>query len=709
MAISVQDDGLGMARSNLHCMLSFGFSSKEHVVGNVGRFGIGFKSGSMRLANDALILTRRDGEASAALLSITFLSAIDADDILIPMFTWKTEKGPGGRHSYVAHEPANTAEWEENMGVIEKYTHLPSEADVLAELDKIDTPTGTRIVLFNLKDPPEFDFSVANDIRMLGLTEDKERTSSRRPVYQQHRPGQQMTLDVPEDYSLRAYMEVLYLRPTVNFTLRGKAIEPRCPIERLELEYYQFDPYTPQGIPEERRTPVVVHYGYSTAGTKHCGFHIYNKNRLIRMYERYGAQLQANTMMKDMLGVIEADCLEPTHNKQAFNTTDIAYQKVQKHIEKTMHDYYFGVQELRLAGIGAGGQRRVTGIRKENKGQKKKGAKNGKGSGKEAEKAAANKRQKTNHPPKFKEVEAFPKILRKLMGHKDSWAFNEPVDAEYWGVLDYYEIIKTPMDFGTIVTKLDGGEYKTEGSSHGPQMFVSDVRQVFYNAWTYNQPEHVVYGYAQEVARLFENELRKVVGEDDQFGLLAGNVLAMCGADPAPRVTSLNGDGDTEPPANREVDPGEDPGDAANGGAIVVKGEAEGARKSARDGAASAVAAAADQEAIRALVETRAAQAIAAANAKVDDVLKLLKDERAERETFEAEVEATLAETIRAAREEERAKYAKLQSERETLLSALQDSSEMKKMYQDKVKAQEAEIAALRAKVEAVEAVNGEQ
>ena len=42
-----------------------------------------------------------------------------------------------------------------------------------------------------------------------------KRSSSRRPVYQQHRPGQQMTLDVPEDYSLRAYMEVLYLRPTV--------------------------------------------------------------------------------------------------------------------------------------------------------------------------------------------------------------------------------------------------------------------------------------------------------------------------------------------------------------------------------------------------------------------------------------------------------------------------------------------------------------
>ena len=55
MCITVQDDGYGMDRGKLQNMLSFGFSSKEHVVGNVGRFGIGFKSGSMRLANDALI------------------------------------------------------------------------------------------------------------------------------------------------------------------------------------------------------------------------------------------------------------------------------------------------------------------------------------------------------------------------------------------------------------------------------------------------------------------------------------------------------------------------------------------------------------------------------------------------------------------------------------------------------------------------------
>ena len=94
--ITVQDDGVGMDRSSLNNMLSFGFSDKEHVSGNVGRFGIGFNSGSMRLADDAFILTKKDGLAHCALLSQTFLDAVAADDILIPMFSWKMED-EGGR------------------------------------------------------------------------------------------------------------------------------------------------------------------------------------------------------------------------------------------------------------------------------------------------------------------------------------------------------------------------------------------------------------------------------------------------------------------------------------------------------------------------------------------------------------------------------------------------------------------------------------
>jgi len=95
--------------------------------------------------------------------------------------------------------------------------------------------------------------------------------------------------------------------------------------------------------------------------------------------------------MKDMLGVVEADCLEPTHNKQAFNTTEIAYAKCQKHIEKSMSDYYFGVQNHRLAGTA----RRKIADKEEARSKVVKGAKGGKAAkGGARDKGAANEKRK---------------------------------------------------------------------------------------------------------------------------------------------------------------------------------------------------------------------------------------------------------------------------------------------------------------------------
>ena len=210
--ITVQDDGVGMDRARLNNMLSFGFSDKEHLSGNVGRFGIGFKSGSMRLADDALILTKRAGMAHCALLSQSFLDAIGADDILIPMFSWKMEDG--GR--YLASEPTDATEWSSNMAIIENYCFTKSEKELLTEMDKIQGSHGTRVVLFNLRKREgesngegerehEFDFSVGNDIRMLGDTEDKNnrglssKNTSRRPVFQQHRDCLLYTSPSPRD------------------------------------------------------------------------------------------------------------------------------------------------------------------------------------------------------------------------------------------------------------------------------------------------------------------------------------------------------------------------------------------------------------------------------------------------------------------------------------------------------------------------------
>ena len=88
------------------------------------------------MANDALILTRRKGEASAALLSTTFLRDIDADDILIPMFTWNVET-VHGRKSYISREPLDISVWEENMGMIERYTFLKQNPNSSMNLKRL--------------------------------------------------------------------------------------------------------------------------------------------------------------------------------------------------------------------------------------------------------------------------------------------------------------------------------------------------------------------------------------------------------------------------------------------------------------------------------------------------------------------------------------------------------------------------------------------
>lgn len=57
----------------------------------VGHYGNGFKSGSMRLGKDAIVLTKTGNTRSVGFLSQTYLEAIKAETILVPMVTWDTD------------------------------------------------------------------------------------------------------------------------------------------------------------------------------------------------------------------------------------------------------------------------------------------------------------------------------------------------------------------------------------------------------------------------------------------------------------------------------------------------------------------------------------------------------------------------------------------------------------------------------------------
>ncbi|KDO33592.1 hypothetical protein SPRG_19224 [Saprolegnia parasitica CBS 223.65] len=61
-------------------------------------------------------------------------------------------------------------------------------------------------------------------------------------------------------------------------------------------------------------------------------------------------------------------------------------------------------------------------------------------------------------------------LLTSLMETENGWAFNQPVDPVQWNIPDYLDVIKCPMDLGTIKKRLEAEHYVSVDS------FASDVR-----------------------------------------------------------------------------------------------------------------------------------------------------------------------------------------------------------------------------------------
>ncbi|KAJ0801603.1 putative chromatin remodeler Bromodomain family [Helianthus annuus] len=102
-------------------------------------------------------------------------------------------------------------------------------------------------------------------------------------------------------------------------------------------------------------------------------------------------------------------------------------------------------------------------------------------------------------------------LLQRLMKHKHGWVFNEPVNAKLLGLHDYHDIIKHPMDLGTIKSRLAQNFYKTPGE------FAEDIRLTFHNAMTYNPKGQDVHVMAEQLSDIFE-EKWVVIESDWRYG-----------------------------------------------------------------------------------------------------------------------------------------------------------------------------------------------
>ena len=52
-------------------------------------------------------------------------------------------------------------------------------------------------------------------------------------------------------------------------------------------------------------------------------------------------------------------------------------------------------------------------------------------------------------------------IVKKMIARKDADVFREPVLWEEYGLTDYLQIVKVPMDLGTVQEKLKKKQYET--------------------------------------------------------------------------------------------------------------------------------------------------------------------------------------------------------------------------------------------------------
>ncbi|KAK8261804.1 hypothetical protein V6Z11_D13G214300 [Gossypium hirsutum] len=89
-------------------------------------------------------------------------------------------------------------------------------------------------------------------------------------------------------------------------------------------------------------------------------------------------------------------------------------------------------------------------------------------------------------------------LLNRLMEHNFGWVFNSPVDVVKLNILDYFTVIKHPMDFGTMKNKITSGQYAS------PLDFAADVRLTLSNAMTYNPPGNDVHIMAETLSKYFD-------------------------------------------------------------------------------------------------------------------------------------------------------------------------------------------------------------
>ncbi|KAL6583783.1 Protein MICRORCHIDIA 6 [Orobanche minor] len=344
-ALLVRDDGGGMDPEVMRRCLSFGFSDKksQNDIGNISD-GNGFKTSSMRIGADVVVFSRcqRDRSLqiwlckmgygrltqSVGLLSYTFLMRTRQDQIVVPMVDYEFDP-----HSDTWNTLHNEEHLKNNLSILLQWSPVATEAELLKQCDEIG-PHGTKIIIYNIwhdaEGKMELDFdSDPEDICISGKVNNTTNVS-RTEASDQHLANRLR-------YSLRAYLSILYLRIPENFCilLRGRVVDYHNIAK--DLKFPEFILYRPQNV--EGSVITTIGFLKEAPAVNIHGFNVYHKNRLILPF--WHVTTYAKNRGRGVVGVLEANFIEPTHNKQDFERTPV-FQKLEARLRGMALEYWYG-------------------------------------------------------------------------------------------------------------------------------------------------------------------------------------------------------------------------------------------------------------------------------------------------------------------------------------------------------------------------------
>ncbi|KAI7754059.1 hypothetical protein M8C21_009574 [Ambrosia artemisiifolia] len=311
-ALLIQDDGGGMDPEAMRHCLSFGFSDKK------SKFAIGKYTFRWKWFQD------QHNEAWSR-----------CDSFQPPL-----KKQVHYQFNFMTglFDPLHSESTENpnsNLSVILKWSPYSTEEELLKQFEDVGSH-GTKVIIYNLwlDDDGNLELDFESDPEDICITWDgksKYKEGSRMAATDQH-------LAKRLRCSLRAYLSVLYLKLPATFAmvLRKKVVLYHNIAN--DLKHTEYIMYRPQSDGcGENAVVTTIGFDKEAPNVSVHGFNIYHKNRLILPFQ--SVVLFADSRGRGVIGVLEADFIEPTHNKQDFEKTSL-FQKLVTRLKEMTWEYW---------------------------------------------------------------------------------------------------------------------------------------------------------------------------------------------------------------------------------------------------------------------------------------------------------------------------------------------------------------------------------